>query len=467
AREYDDSAAGLDGWTGSEIRTWPCAAWQAFSILLSRWSARGQFPSAWQAVRQVHLPKTEAEPNSGECAAKDMRPIAIMSILWRVVSSTVASGQETTAWASAVLHEDQYGGSEGDSCAKAWWPWPAAGQQAVRAAALGHLLAASTRILGVDFYTPGAPEGEATVKRMEAALAMGKKLCNRLLPVDIRRDLWRTRIVPKAAWGHLFRGISEGPNSSLAVHGFLAQVGWTMTEPFRWSRGVEGTVVRDLYQRGDSSAKAVMIGAAHSTAFYQKRKYDIVNAEAPAACGWDGRTYRTKQHLRESSAGSGMCVKQSANSSSGVEIGAENSLRAELAPSEGWVVGVERRDDVFRVFGGDKIESLMDRFRLGDQIPLQSPIVNDTLDRVQKAVEEFFKKTRTTLFEFDKVISKQRELTYSTRKEFLANDDASVMKLIEEWGKDAVKFHIEQVTGKTPEEDKTPEEKETEFKEYF
>lgn len=66
--------------------------------------------------------------------------------------------------------------------------------------------------------------------------------------------------------------------------------------------------------------------------------------------------------------------------------------------------------------------------------------VNDTLDRVQKAVEEFFKKTRTTLFEFDKVrvahsteqqglswyvellliqrqvISKQRELTYNTRK---------------------------------------------------
>ena len=36
---------------------------------------------------------------------------------------------------------------------------------------------------------------------------------------------------------------------------------------------------RELYQRGDSSAKAVMIGAAHSTAFYQKRKFDIVQAE--------------------------------------------------------------------------------------------------------------------------------------------------------------------------------------------
>ena len=36
---------------------------------------------------------------------------------------------------------------------------------------------------------------------------------------------------------------------------------------------------RELYQRGDSSAKAVMIGAAHTTAFYQKRKFDIVQAE--------------------------------------------------------------------------------------------------------------------------------------------------------------------------------------------
>eukprot|EP00438_Fugacium_kawagutii_P032348 Skav234851 [mRNA] locus=scaffold840:38955:39638:- [translate_table: standard] len=103
----------------------------------------------------------------------------------------------------------------------------------------------------------------------------------------------------------------------------------------------------------------------------------------------------------------------------------------------------------------------MDRFRLGDAIPLQSPIVNDTLDRVQKAVEEFFKKTRTTLFEFDKVISKQRELTYKTRKEFLANEDEAVMKLVEKWGEDAVDFHIEQV------KDKTDEEKAKEFEEYF
>jgi preprotein translocase subunit SecA len=122
---------------------------------------------------------------------------------------------------------------------------------------------------------------------------------------------------------------------------------------------------------------------------------------------------------------------------------------------------ISLQDDVFRIFGGEKIEGLMDRFKLGDKIPLQSPIVNDTLNRVQQAVEEFFKRTRTTLFEFDKVISKQRELTYQVRRNFLAADDAKVRQLIEQWGSDSVQIHM----GKAAE--MSHEEKSTEFKEYY
>jgi len=116
---------------------------------------------------------------------------------------------------------------------------------------------------------------------------------------------------------------------------------------------------------------------------------------------------------------------------------------------------------VFRVFGGQKIEGLMDRFRLGDEIPLQSKIVNDTLDRVQTAVEEFFKKTRTTLFEFDKVISKQRELTYGARGEYLISSDDRVMELLRSWVDDAITFHLEAV------KKMDTEERTTEFKDYF
>jgi preprotein translocase subunit SecA len=122
---------------------------------------------------------------------------------------------------------------------------------------------------------------------------------------------------------------------------------------------------------------------------------------------------------------------------------------------------ISLQDDVFRVFGGGKIEGLMDRFKLGDKIPLQSPIVNDTLNRVQTAVEEFFKKTRTTLFEFDKVISKQRELTYQTRRNFLAAEDSQVRGLIEKWGDESVEIHMGNVA------EKTHEEKIAEFKEYY
>jgi len=122
---------------------------------------------------------------------------------------------------------------------------------------------------------------------------------------------------------------------------------------------------------------------------------------------------------------------------------------------------ISLNDDVFRVFGGDKILSLMERFRLGDEIPLQSPIVNDTLNKVQTAVEEFFKKTRTTLFEFDKVISKQRELTYGVRSQYLTADAQRVEELIKEWGVDSVTYHLEQC------KDKNYEERVQEFKDYY
>mmetsp|Transcript_118368 Transcript_118368/g.334500 ORF Transcript_118368/g.334500 Transcript_118368/m.334500 type:complete len:992 (-) Transcript_118368:254-3229(-) len=122
---------------------------------------------------------------------------------------------------------------------------------------------------------------------------------------------------------------------------------------------------------------------------------------------------------------------------------------------------ISLQDEVFRVFGGDKIETLMDRFRLGDEIPLQSSIVNNTLDRVQTAVEEFFKKTRTTLFEFDKVISKQRELTYGVRKEYVTSPDDRVRELVFQWGAESVEYHMEVV------KKMTPEERAKEFLEYY
>eukprot|EP00929_Paragymnodinium_shiwhaense_P049334 TRINITY_DN24891_c0_g2_i1.p1 TRINITY_DN24891_c0_g2~~TRINITY_DN24891_c0_g2_i1.p1 ORF type:complete len:1032 (-),score=317.37 TRINITY_DN24891_c0_g2_i1:154-3249(-) len=124
---------------------------------------------------------------------------------------------------------------------------------------------------------------------------------------------------------------------------------------------------------------------------------------------------------------------------------------------------ISLQDEVFRVFGGEKVETLMDRFRLGDEVPLESQIVTDTLDRVQKAVEEFFKKTRGTLFEFDKVISKQRELTYAVRKQYVIAPEKTVQELVEEWSGEAVSVHLETVEKKALD----MEARKKEFTEYF
>lgn len=93
---------------------------------------------------------------------------------------------------------------------------------------------------------------------------------------------------------------------------------------------------------------------------------------------------------------------------------------------------ISLEDDIFRVFGAEKVEGLMERFKLGDDVPLQSSVVNNALERVQKNVEEFFKKTRTTLFNFDEVLSRQRLLIYGQRRRLLMLESE---KLPGEWQK--------------------------------
>ncbi|CAE7568647.1 unnamed protein product [Symbiodinium natans] len=84
------SAAGPDGWSGDEIRTWPREAWNHFAVLLDRWVRRGSFPCAWQELRQIHIPKDEPELDDGSVDVQNMRPISVMSALWRCVSSCIA-----------------------------------------------------------------------------------------------------------------------------------------------------------------------------------------------------------------------------------------------------------------------------------------------------------------------------------------------------------------------------------------
>jgi len=72
-------------------------------------------------------------------------------------------------------------------------------------------------------------------------------------------------------------------------------------------------------------------------------------------------------------------------------------------------------DDLMRIFGGDKISSLMTRFNMPENEALTHPLVSRVLEQIQVKVEGYNFDIRKNLVEYDDVINKQRQIIYSLR----------------------------------------------------
>jgi len=75
-------------------------------------------------------------------------------------------------------------------------------------------------------------------------------------------------------------------------------------------------------------------------------------------------------------------------------------------------------DQLFRLFGGDKIKNFMQQMNIDDR-PLESGLVKNSLDDAQEKVEGYFFNIRKTLFEYDVVVSGQRRNYYENRRQLL------------------------------------------------
>jgi len=80
-------------------------------------------------------------------------------------------------------------------------------------------------------------------------------------------------------------------------------------------------------------------------------------------------------------------------------------------------------DDLLRVFGGDKIKGIMDRFDFPDDQPIDMKIVSRSIIQAQKRVEGFNFDARKHLLEYDDVLNRQREAVYRYRQEVLEKED--------------------------------------------
>lgn len=76
-------------------------------------------------------------------------------------------------------------------------------------------------------------------------------------------------------------------------------------------------------------------------------------------------------------------------------------------------------DDLVRIFGGDRIKSLMERFNIPDEVPIQAGILNRTIEQAQTKVEGHNFDARKHLLDYDDVLNKQRLAIYGKRQEML------------------------------------------------
>lgn len=83
---------------------------------------------------------------------------------------------------------------------------------------------------------------------------------------------------------------------------------------------------------------------------------------------------------------------------------------------------VSLEDNLMRLFGSERVASLMDRMGLKEGEVIQHGMVSKSIERAQKKVEENNFGVRKKLLEYDDVMSSQREVIYKARKHALYGD---------------------------------------------
>ncbi len=77
------------------------------------------------------------------------------------------------------------------------------------------------------------------------------------------------------------------------------------------------------------------------------------------------------------------------------------------------------QDDLMRIFGGDKITSLMNFLNIDENMAIESPMISNQIQSAQKKVETYHFDIRKSVLEYDDVINIQREKFYAQRKQVL------------------------------------------------
>ena len=83
------------------------------------------------------------------------------------------------------------------------------------------------------------------------------------------------------------------------------------------------------------------------------------------------------------------------------------------------------QDDLVRLFAGDRIYKIMERFKIPEGEPMEAGILSRQIENAQKKVEEQNFVMRKNVLKYDDVMNKQRTVIYAQRRQVLEGEDLS------------------------------------------
>ena len=102
------------------------------------------------------------------------------------------------------------------------------------------------------------------------------------------------------------------------------------------------------------------------------------------------------------------------------------------------------QDDLVRLFAGDRIHGIMERFKIPDDQPMEASILSRQIENAQKKVEEQNFVSRKNVLKYDDVMNTQRVVIYDQRRRVLEGDDLS--DEIRTWIEEVIAANVAQFT---------------------
>jgi preprotein translocase subunit SecA len=89
-------------------------------------------------------------------------------------------------------------------------------------------------------------------------------------------------------------------------------------------------------------------------------------------------------------------------------------------------------DELLRLFGGQKMQGIIERIGLEEDVPIEAGMISNSVRRAQEQVESRNFQMRKRILEYDDVLNKQREVIYAIRRDILMGEDVDTKAYVDD-----------------------------------